>query len=259
MKLEPIFNPHARIKQQTKKSKEEERDEMIMATKKQVMEQYMTKKSQPKGKTTQANQSGTGNNFQKESVFELSDKVDAQTLSIKLLKEGYMQAYVDFFYLTNETTPSYITVSEALLKEYQLKKREKKRFEHTEENLKRLRDDLIEGEKQLRDREYKQAFKIYTGVAKQFEGLQDYETASYFYNRCLDISVEYKFLEGEARAYQGLGKAEENVMNKEKAMLHLETSLEKASEDPKLDRLIKEISTNLVQVYMRIASEHQDQ
>lgn len=48
-------------------------------------------------------------------------------------------------------------------------------------------------------------------------------------------------------------------MNKEKAMLHLETSLEKASEDPKLDRLIKEISTSLVQVYMRIASEHQEQ
>lgn len=68
--------------------------------------------------------------------------------------------------------------------------------------------------------------------------------------------MEYKYLEGEAKAYQGLGKAEENVLNKDKAMTHLETSLEKASEDPKLAWLAKKISTNLVMVYMRIAEEH---
>jgi hypothetical protein len=34
-----------------------------MATKKQVIENYATKKSQPKGKTTMANSSGTGQNF----------------------------------------------------------------------------------------------------------------------------------------------------------------------------------------------------
>lgn len=88
--------------------------------------------------------------------------------------------------------------------------------------------------------------------------MQDYETASYFYNRCLDISVEHKYLEGEARAYQGLGKAEENVLNKDQAMRHLETSLEKADADPNLIKLVKEISANLVRVYMQIATEHQE-
>jgi hypothetical protein len=33
MKLEPIFNPHARINQLTKKSKAEEKEELIEATK----------------------------------------------------------------------------------------------------------------------------------------------------------------------------------------------------------------------------------
>jgi hypothetical protein len=47
-------------------------------------------------------------------------------------------------------------------------------------------------------------------------------------------------------------------MNKNEAMLHLETSLEKASDDKKLDKLVKEISTNLVRVYMSVANEHQD-
>lgn len=73
---------------------------------------------------------------------------------------------------------------------------------------------------------------MYTEVAKQFADLSDYRTAAYFYKRIQDISIEYKHIEGEARAFLGLGKAEEQVKNKEQAMLHLETSLEKASEDP---------------------------
>lgn len=79
--------------------------------------------------------------------------------------------------------------------------------------------------------------------------MSDFETASYFHKRCLDISVEYKYLEGEAKAFKGLGIAEENVMNKEMAKEHLETALGKASEDPKLEFLVKDISGHLVRVY----------
>ena len=49
----------------------------------------------------------------------------------------------------------------------------------------------------------------YQGVAKLFEELNDYETASYFHKRCLDVSIDFKYLEGEARGYKGLGICEE--------------------------------------------------
>lgn len=39
----------------------------------------------------------------------------------------------------------------------------------------------------------------------------------------------------------------------------METSLEKADADPNLVKLVKEISTNLVRVYMQIATEHQEE
>ena len=52
----------------------------------------------------------------------------AESLGIKLLTQGYMQAYIDFFYLTNENTPSKIKPNPSLLKEYQLKKRVKGKF-----------------------------------------------------------------------------------------------------------------------------------
>ena len=40
MKHQPIFNPHARIGQIVKKTKTEEKDELIAATKTQVLEKY---------------------------------------------------------------------------------------------------------------------------------------------------------------------------------------------------------------------------
>ena len=67
-------------------------------------------------------------------------------------------------------------------------------------------------------------------MAKRFEEYNDFETASYFHNRCLDISIEFKYIEGEALAHRGLGIAEEKVFNKYEAMGHLETASEKAHE-----------------------------
>ena len=42
-----------------------------------------------------------------------------------------------------------------------------------------------------------------------FEQLNDYKTASYFYNKCLDVSMESKSLKGQAEAFKGLGICEE--------------------------------------------------
>lgn len=68
-------------------------------------------------------------------------------------------------------------------------------------------------------------------MAEKFiEDLKDYETASYFYKKCLDISVENKFLKGEAKAWKGLGICEEKVMNIYHAMSNLVTALGKAQE-----------------------------
>ena len=90
-----------------------------------------------------------------------------------------------------------------------------------------------------------------------FQELQDWETASYFHKRCLDISIEFKYIEGEAQSYKGLGICEEEVLNKAEAMEHLQTALEKA-EEGQLQNIQKEISKNLVRVYQQIAVEYQD-
>lgn len=51
---------------------------------------------------------------------------------------GYLNAYVDLFYITSETTPSKIEPSEKLKEEYSLNKRTKKKFEQTEAKLREM-------------------------------------------------------------------------------------------------------------------------
>ena len=64
MKHQPIVNPHARIGQIQKKTKTEEKDELIMATKTQVLDKYGATRQ----KSKKAGQTGgvTSNNINDE-------------------------------------------------------------------------------------------------------------------------------------------------------------------------------------------------
>ena len=67
-------------------------------------------------------------------------------VGIRLLSEGFMQAYIDFFYLTNGTTPSMIQPSARLLEEQKLNKQVKKELEQTPDILTEISDYLQKGE-----------------------------------------------------------------------------------------------------------------
>jgi len=64
----------------------------------------------------------------------------------------------------------------------------------------------------------------------------------------LEISLEFKYVEGQALAFKGLGICEERVLNKQEAMQRLETALERAVEGM-LEPIAREISRDLVRVY----------
>ena len=87
--------------------------------------------------------------------------------------------------------------------------------------------------------------------------MKDYETASYFYDRCLEVSVQFKYIQGEALGYRGLGICEESVGNLFPAMRHLETSQDKAKEGDFVQHF-KVISSDLVRVYQKIADDYQN-
>ena len=128
-------------------------------------------------------------------------------------------------------------------------------MDQTPEKLTEVSDMLKRGEEHWRDGAARDCFKTYEELAHMYEGYNDYETASYFHARCLDISIEFKYIEGEAKAHRGLGICEEKVFNKFPAMQHLETALDKASAG-ELVETAQKISIDLVRVYQLIADEY---
>lgn len=255
MKLAPIRNPHSKTSKVEKLSKKEERNLIIQKTKVDVIERYAKKVKKPLGGIT------TGaigaDKVRKDDGFKLGEKVTKESQGIKLLQEGYLQSYIDFFYLTNETTPSQITPSQRLLEEYRMNKRRKDYLEFTEETLVKLSEDLVEAENYLREGHTIECIYKYEGICKSYQNLRDYETASYFYNRILEVSKDAKYIDGEAQAYMGLGICEENVLNPFESMQYHETALEKAI-DGNLPDIIKKVSQELVKVYKNIAKSYEN-
>ena len=67
------------------------------------------------------------------------------------MQEGYLQAYVDFFYITTDSTPSEIEPSLKLQEEYKLNKRKKNKFQQTENSLMQLSENLVSAESFYRE------------------------------------------------------------------------------------------------------------
>ena len=124
MKLAPIRNPHAKATKVEKKTKQEEKDDLIEKTKQGVLDRYGNKKGINKKMmaAAAAGMSGTGDKFQDKEDFKLEEKVTKKSQSIKLMKEGHLQSFIDFFYLTHDTTPSVITPNPQLLEDIKLNK-----------------------------------------------------------------------------------------------------------------------------------------
>lgn len=94
-----------------KKTKAQERDEFLLQTKTQVLEKY-GKKSGNRFSQHKKNMTGSKTNLgaTDDDKF-LQDKVDCKSQCIKLMQEGYLNAFVDFFYIANDDgvdTPSEI-------------------------------------------------------------------------------------------------------------------------------------------------------
>ena len=176
-------------------------------------------------------------------------------MGIKLLSQGFIQAYIDFFYLTHETTPDGVRPGAALLKEISMNRRKIGRLDQSPEMLTQLSNSLVDAEQYWREGDSKKSFKTYVAVAQIYEHLDNYGTAAYFHHRCLEIALEFKYLEGQALAFKGLGICEERVLNHFEAMSRLETALERAVEGM-LDSVARDISRDLVRVYQQIALDY---
>jgi hypothetical protein len=71
------------------------------------------------------------------------------------------------------------------------------------------------------------------------------------------VSVEFKYVEGQAYSLQGLGICDEKVFNYFEAKDYLENALERAVEGA-LENPAREFSRDLVRIYQTIAIQYQN-
>eukprot|EP00753_Platysulcus_tardus_P016453 PLAT5721.3.p1 GENE.PLAT5721.3~~PLAT5721.3.p1 ORF type:complete len:462 (+),score=182.55 PLAT5721.3:94-1479(+) len=140
------------------------------------------------------------------------DVVDKQSLCVDILAEGYVQAYVDFFYLTHRPA-SGVDGGEADL-------------ELPLEELMFLKENLTSAEVARRRGDTDGVYEHYNNLAQYFQGIGDSKTGIYFYEKCLEISRLSADMRGELEANHNLGLAHQALGDVSAAISFHERELE---------------------------------
>eukprot|EP00743_Colponemidia_sp_Colp-15_P002440 GILK01002645.1.p1 GENE.GILK01002645.1~~GILK01002645.1.p1 ORF type:complete len:489 (-),score=60.33 GILK01002645.1:201-1667(-) len=186
--------------------------------------------------------------FSLESESHSASQPNRQLFSIEILVGGYVQSYVDFFYITHREQQATEHRSDQDLAEVEI----------PQETMVFLKETLTVAESQRRMGDSSSALQNYRSLAEYFESINDYRTGLYFYDRCLDVAKDSKDHEGKATAYLRLGMCQEKLRQMGEAMKCHEASFNLAR-DYGLDDLKREASVRLVEVYKELAYEKDKQ
>jgi len=103
-------------------------------------------------------------------------RVDRQSLCIDVLCEGFINSYIEFFYLSHPYSES----------------NELQGCSLSEDELIYLKENLVMAELSHRKADYIKTHKAYKNIADFFKQNGEFETAIYFYNKCKDICEDAK-------------------------------------------------------------------
>lgn len=114
-----------------------------------MLEKYSKKTTGNRFTQHKQNMTGSKTNLDGEGTqndFKLEEKVTAESQAKTLMQEGYLNAYVDFYYITTDTTPSAIEISKKMQEDLSLGKLQRMRFDQSEQSLKEISETLVNAE-----------------------------------------------------------------------------------------------------------------
>ncbi|KAL4511805.1 hypothetical protein ABPG72_012650 [Tetrahymena utriculariae] len=182
-----------------------------------------------------------------EDEIQFRGKVNKQTLAMDILREGYVQSYIDFFYITQ---PDLNEADKDNMERYSVSMVLEK-----EDKLLNLKRDLINAEEATRYlfTDKTPAIEGYFKLAETFfEEYQDYKIAAFFYKRCISIAKDCEEKQLEGRGKLGYGKCFDRQGKTDDAIEILQKSLEEAEEN-QLESIVELISRELITIYKKVA------
>jgi tetratricopeptide (TPR) repeat protein len=195
-----------------------------------------------------------GNNTGKKEDETLSK----QALCIDILTQGYVQSFVDFFYLMHRPDPNpNPNKPESADAE----------IEVPVDTMQIVKEKLTAAEAARRDGNTEIVYRNYSDLANSFQENNDATTGIYFFEKCLEIARLTEDPSGEMRANHNLGLAYQRLNNLDMAITYhthhrelveagqqlLDEGAENALDQDALDSELRAASYELNKMYKRKA------
>lgn len=152
--------------------------------------------------------------------------LDKHALCLQILQDGYVQSFVDFFYLTHKPDAPAAAAGD------DDEQQGDGRFELPADQLEFVRRSLCDAEAARRRSETKEVFASYQALAALFASMDDYKTSVYFREKCLEIARLVADTEGELVASRELGVAHEQLGHKLESIQFFEKAHQLARGNP---------------------------
>jgi hypothetical protein len=142
--------------------------------------------------------------------------IEKDDICMEILMEGFVQSYVDFFYLTHRPDPVPDPTREGIEREINVPLNE----------MRFIRDNLQAAERARRQGETRVVYESYNKLAQYFQEVSDCRTGIYFYEKCLEIARLTSDKHGEMGANHCLGLAHQSINDSKSAIMYHEKHLE---------------------------------
>jgi hypothetical protein len=195
-------------------------------------------------------------------VTSKADLPDRRRLCEEMLQSGFVQSYVDFFYLTHRPDPEELTLAEGAGGDAEpdanrAPNAEVRDIQVPPDEMVYIRDNLTHAETARRKGDTGTVYSAYSNLAQYFqERSGDPKTGVYFYEKCHEIARLTGDHRGEMAANHDLGLAHTIIGDVDGATRYHERHLEMARG---LDdhREMRAASKQLIDVYRAAAEERE--
>jgi tetratricopeptide (TPR) repeat protein len=128
----------------------------------------------------------------KDSHSKIPDESD---FCRKMLSDGYVNSFVDFYHLTHRADPHCSG----------------RNIKSTVAELTFIRDNLVAAEKSHRQSKIAHVYEAYGRLADLYSSSTDWRTSNFFYEKCLEVSRLKADIRAEMAAYHSLGMVHQNM------------------------------------------------
>lgn len=174
-----------------------------------------------------------------------NEALTAQDFCQRLLVEGFVQSYVDFYHLTHRANPD--TREQVEIGE---------QISVSLEDMVFIRDTLTLAERAKRTGDTLNVYLAFTRLAEHFARLRDHGTSVFFYQKCLDIATLTSDIRAEMMSNHALGTVYQTSGGQDDlARRYHERHNELAESIESADEIIK-ANAELFRVYTSLADAH---